>query len=166
MKRKCIQCGLVNWPRSELCKRCGLRLDATTEVNGPQPSIKPGGRNLFRILTAFLAGLVGCIVFFLSAVAGSPIPISLTIAFACLGILLGYFYSKQRWQMAIWLSLPYLLLITWIMISTLQYNAKWEGVFWRTEIYYGTIYLNLVPVIAAFLGVLIGSTRSFITQLS
>ena len=161
---KCMNCGLVNWPSAEFCKRCGVKLDPETPRNSSPKSryVKSGGRNILRNLQAFLAGLGGSIAFFLTAVVGWHSVVPFAILFASLGILFGYLYSKKRWQMAIWLSLSYLILITWIVIGTIQYNAQWENVFWRTEVFYGTMYVNLSPVIAAFLGVLIGSKRSLI----
>jgi len=163
MNPKCIKCGLVNWPLSESCKRCGAKLEAeSSDGVSPEPgNVKERRRIIVGNPIVFLVGLFGSFVFLLVAIAGGSASVPLAIAFTCLGTLFGYFRPKSKWQVGIWLSLSYLVLIVWLIIGTLQYNAKWEGVFWRTEIFYTTIYLYLCPVLASFLGALLGSTRSF-----
>ena len=115
-----------------------------------------------RDVTVFLAGLSGAVVLFFTSLAWSAwLPIPITILFIAMGLIFGYFYPKAKWRVGVLLMLPYLVLITWIVVATIIGNAKWEGVYWRTEIFYTTIYLDICPVIAGLFAILFASSRNF-----
>jgi len=53
---KCAQCGLINWPDAEICKRCGASL---VHISQPQPAVMTWYR-VYCVLMALL--YVFCVV--------------------------------------------------------------------------------------------------------
>jgi hypothetical protein len=118
---------------------------------------------LIRYLPVFLAGASGAILYFflgvLRLLSRISVPgfLALIIVFAFWGILFAYLYRPIKWPIAIWLSLPYLVVVVLSVRSMMEFNAYVGN---HNEVTFSVVYLYASPVIAAAFGVLIGSTRS------
>src|SRR5262245_3850502 len=115
-----------------------------------------------KYFVILVASLSCCFVFFIMAVMGRVNFFALVVAFAFWGTLFGYLNPNKKWQVGSLLTLPYFILLTLVTVATLNHNQRWDGVFWRTQIFYSAVYLYVSPIIAAIAGVLIGSTRSIV----
>jgi hypothetical protein len=146
-KVACKECGLLNWKSMESCEHCG----AKDKKYGLLWHLGISSLGLFVLL----------ITIPISPLVKGHVSLFLGIVLASLGLLFSYLYPTRRWQLGISLALPYTLLMAYSIKTTMTDNAQWEGVFWRTEIFYSTVYLYMSVVISTCLGVVIGSTRSF-----
>lgn len=117
---------------------------------------------------AIVIGLLCAMVCFLFSIYPGPyIYVPLALLLGSFAMLLSYLSPDNRWFTWLWLTLPYVGLTLWIVISIKNYRAKYEGVYFRTEIYWSAIYLFVCPVIASLLGPLLGKRRliSFVVGL-
>src|SRR3982751_1293577 len=106
------------------------------------------------LFKALFSAIIGTIVTFVAVILGIYSPKLVIWILSILLPLSGWIISSkwpdEWWKISCGLVFPFLLYLTWLLVSILQYNSRYEGQFWRSEFFLISIFLYAMPAVLPF----------------